>query len=77
MRPRADVWRLIWAKLTDIGYPEAEVRFSHVKAHRTQRAKASLDNEHRRRTAGNEAAVAFAKLGGGPDRYGAGCLHVV
>ena len=62
-RPHADVWRLIWAKLKDIGYPEAEVRVSHVKAHRTQQAKANMDIAHRQHTAGSKAADILAKQG--------------
>ncbi len=66
-RQHADVWRRIWDKLEDLGYPQAEVNFLHIKAHRSKADKAAMDEETRRRTAGNEPADRWAKEGAGGD----------
>ena len=66
-RPHADVWRQIWAKLDDLGFPSEAVAFKHVKAHRTATTKASLTPEEQRHAKGNEAADVWAKLGASGD----------
>ena len=67
-RPHADVWRLIWHKLEDIGFPLAEVKISHVKAHRSLKDKPVMTAERKRHTAGNEAADHWAKAGAECDK---------
>ena len=66
-RPHADVWRQIWTKLDDLGFPADVVSFKHVKAHRTALAKASLTPADRFHAKGNEAADAWAKTGANGD----------
>ncbi len=63
IRPRADARRLIWGKLEDVGYPHAEVKVTHIKAHRTQKDTEVVTAELKRHTAGNEAARHWAKVG--------------
>ena len=66
-RPHADVWRRIWAKLEDLGFPSEVVSFKHVKAHRTALAKAGLAPEEKLHAKGNEAADTWAKAGASGD----------
>eukprot|EP00974_Lingulodinium_polyedra_P059339 5714738-Lingulodinium_polyedra.AAC.1 len=36
-RAHADIWRGIWEKLEDMGFPDAGLELLHVKAHRAQK----------------------------------------
>ena len=57
----------IWDKLEDVGYTQAEVCFTHIKAHRSKTDKAAMDEDTRRHTAGNEWADRWAKEGAAGD----------
>ena len=62
-RPHADVWRMIWARLADIGLGQDGASFFKVKAHQSKAriAEASDDDQHL--LVANSAADTWAKEG--------------
>ena len=66
-RPHADVWRLIWFKIRDIGYGAHGVTVAKVKAHNSLRVIQELPRESMAQCLANREADVAAKFGAGLD----------
>jgi len=62
-RPHADVWRMVWSRLADLGGLGDMVQVRHVKAHRAKAAIRKLAGEEQRAAVGNGVADRLAKEG--------------
>lgn len=62
-RPHADVWRLVWAKLDDIGISDEAASLHKVAAHVSKAKRDAAESVTRRLLVANDEADRFAKRG--------------
>jgi ribonuclease HI len=62
-RPHADIWKLVWRKLEDVGLSDEGVQVVKIAAHLSKAKKLALDPEQGKLHIANEKADQYAKQG--------------